>query len=102
MAVGGCRRRFCRMALSRIQPYGGTVIYSFIGAKLMKLIKLKVLIYALCLLFAYYLGYCQAKVQIVEKQVEVIKYVKVQQNKILSAPPASRLELLELMRRGKL
>lgn len=64
--------------------------------------KIKVLVYAICLLFAYYLGYTQAKVQIVEKQVEVIKYVQIKQNQILSAPPASKPELLELMRNGKL
>lgn len=64
--------------------------------------KVKVLVYAVCLLFAYYLGYSQAKVQIVEKQVEVIKYVQIKQNQILSAPPASKSELLELMREGKL
>ena len=64
--------------------------------------KVKVLVYAICLLFAYYLGYTQAKVQIVEKQVEVIKYVQIKQNQILSAPPASKLELLELMHRGQL
>ncbi len=64
--------------------------------------KVRVFVYAGCLLFAYYLGYAQAKVQIVEKQVEVIKYVQTKQNQILSAPPASKLELLELMRRGKL
>lgn len=64
--------------------------------------KVKVLVYAFCLLFAYYLGYSQAKMQVVEKQVEVIKYVQIKQNQILSAPPASRLELLELMRHGQL
>lgn len=64
--------------------------------------KVKVLVYAICLLFAYYLGYTQAKVQIVEKQVEVIKYVQIKQNQILSAPPASKFELLELMRHNRL
>ena len=64
--------------------------------------KVKVLVYAVCLLFAYYLGYSQAKVQIVEKQVEVIKYVQTKQNQIQSAPHASKLELLELMRRNRL
>ena len=64
--------------------------------------KIKILVYAVCLLFAYYLGYSQAKIQVVEKQVEVIKYVQTKQNKIQSAPHASKHDLLKLMRRGTL
>lgn len=64
--------------------------------------KIKILVYAGCLLFAYYLGYSQAKIQVVEKQVEVIKYVQIKQNQIQSAPHASKHDLLELMRHGKL
>ncbi len=64
--------------------------------------KVKVLIYAFCLLFAYYLGYSQDKIQIVEKQVEVVKYVHTKQNKILSSPNADKSDLLKLMRDNRL
>lgn len=50
----------------------------------------------------YQYGKSQSRVEIVEKKVEVIKYVAQQKAKILSKPNASRDELLELMRSGKL
>lgn len=64
--------------------------------------KLKVIIYAFVLLFSYFLGYSQAKVQIIEKQVEVIKYVDLQKSKIQASPHASKSDLLKLMRHSKL
>ena len=51
-------------------------------------------------------GYCygksRARVQIVEKQVEVIKYVAKKRAKIQAQPNAQRDELLKLMRSGEL
>lgn len=47
-------------------------------------------------------GKSQAKTQIVEKQVEVIKYEAKKRAKIQARPNANRDELLELMRTGHL
>jgi len=99
MAVGGYCGGNYDVTFTGIRLCNGTVFCAFIGAKFM---KIKVLVYAFCLLFAYYLGYSQAKIQIVEKQVEVIKYVQTKQNKIQSAPNASKSDLLKLMRRNRL
>ena len=62
---------------------------------------------ALCVALAagfggYLYGKSQAKVEIVEKQVEVIKYVAREKAKIQARPHAGRRELLELMRAGRL
>lgn len=50
----------------------------------------------------YFYGKSQAKTQIVEREVEVIKYVAQKRAKIQARPNASRTELIELMRRGAL
>ena len=50
----------------------------------------------------YLYGKSQAKTQIIEKEVEVIKYVAQKRAKIQARPNASRTELIELMRKGKL
>ncbi|MBP5215827.1 MAG: hypothetical protein J6039_04640 [Alphaproteobacteria bacterium] len=48
----------------------------------------------------YLYGKSCAKTQIIEKQVEVIKYVAQKRSKIQAEPNAPRTELLELMRGG--
>lgn len=50
----------------------------------------------------YLYGKSRAKVQVMEKQVEVIKYVAQKRSKIQAEPNAPRTELLELMRKGLL
>ncbi len=50
----------------------------------------------------YFLGRSHAKTEIVEKHVEVIKYVEKKTAQIHARPNAGRHDLLELMRRGKL
>lgn len=50
----------------------------------------------------YLYGKAQVKTQIVEREVEVIKYVAQKRAKIQASPNASRTELIELMRQGKL
>jgi hypothetical protein len=50
----------------------------------------------------YLYGKSRAQTQIVEKQVEVIKYVAQKRAKIQARPNASRAELLELMHKGEL
>ena len=50
----------------------------------------------------YLYGKSQTKTQIIEKEVEVIKYVAQKRAKIQSHTNASRTELIELMRKGKL
>ncbi len=56
---------------------------------------------ALCFL-SYRLGMSNAKIQVIEKQVEVIKYVEKERAKIHSKPAAGRIELLNRMRAGQL
>lgn len=50
----------------------------------------------------YLYGKSRAKTQIVEREVEVIKYVAQKRAKIQAQPNASRTELIELMRKGEL
>lgn len=50
----------------------------------------------------YLYGKSQVKTQIIEKEVEVIKYVAQKRAKIQARPNASRTELIELMRKGEL
>ena len=50
----------------------------------------------------YLYGKSQAKTQIIEKEVEVIKYVAQKRAKIQARPNATRTELIELMRKGEL
>lgn len=56
----------------------------------------------LAALGGYLYGKSQAKTQIIEKEVEVIKYVAQKRAKIQAKPNASRTELIELMRKGEL
>ncbi len=60
---------------------------------------------ALC--FAFYqvgqtVGEGKAKIQVIEKEVEVIRYVEKKKADIYSQPNATRDDLLELMRGNKL
>ena len=60
---------------------------------------------ALC--FAFYevgqeSGRSEARVQVIEKQVEVIRYVEKKKAEIHARPNAGRDDLLKLMRAGKL
>ena len=68
----------------------------------MKTIGLGVIICMLAALGGYFYGKSQAKTKVIEKQVEVIKYVAQKQSKIQAQPHAGRDELLELMRTGQL
>jgi len=62
---------------------------------------LLIMIAALCGV-CYELGKSRAKVKIVEKRVEVAKYVEKKRAQIHARPNANRDVLLERMRRGKL
>lgn len=58
-------------------------------------------------LFAFYeagqeVGRSEARVQVIEKQVEVIRYVEKKKAEIHARPNAGRDDLLKLMRAGKL
>ena len=60
---------------------------------------------ALC--FAFYevgqdVGRSEAKIQVIEKQVEVIRYVEKKKAEIHARPNAGRDDLLKLMRAGRL
>lgn len=64
-----------------------------------------VMVAALC--FAFYEagqanGRKEAKIQIIEKEVEVIRYVEKKRAEIQAKPNAGRNALLELMRAGRL
>lgn len=61
------------------------------------------LVMVIVLCFAFYeIGKKQAKIEVVEKQVEVIRYVEKQKSLIQARPNVGRSDLLELMRAGKL
>lgn len=49
---------------------------------------------------SYQLGKANSKIQVIEKQVEVVKYVEKERSEIQARPHATRLELLERMRAG--
>ncbi len=62
---------------------------------------------AIVICFSFYkvgqrVGQSEAKIQIVEKQVEVIKYVEKKKADIYSKPNATRSELIGLLSKGKL
>lgn len=63
---------------------------------------LRVIILALLLLFSYFLGQSHCQNKIITKEVEVIRYAKTQDNKIMAQPHAAKPELLELMRQQQL
>lgn len=68
---------------------------------------MKILLFSIMMsLMAAYGGYLYGrscvKTQIIEKQVEVIKYVAQKRAEIQARPNAERTELLELMRAGRL
>lgn len=73
--------------------------------QIVRIVAALVMIAALC--FAFYevgqrVGRSEAKIKIVEKQVEVIKYVERKKAEIQAKPNAGRSDLLELMRAGRL
>ncbi len=59
-------------------------------------------LYLSCLAGAYLLGRSHAELKIVEKRVEVVKYVNAKKVEIRNKPNAGRDELLKLMYEGKL
>ena len=73
--------------------------------KLIRWAVTMLMVAALC--FAFYeagqeVGRSEAKIQVVEKQVEVIRYVEKKKAEIHARPNAGRNDLLKLMRAGKL
>lgn len=73
--------------------------------RIVRALALVLMVAALC--FAFYevgqrVGRSEAKIKIVEKQVEVIKYVERKKAEIQAKPNAGRSDLLELMRAGRL
>ncbi|MCQ2735230.1 MAG: hypothetical protein MJ212_04720 [Alphaproteobacteria bacterium] len=68
----------------------------------MKVVLMWILSVSAALFAGYLYGKSCAETQIVEKQVEVIKYVAQKRAKIQTKPNAGRDELLNLMRTGNL
>ena len=73
--------------------------------KLIRWAVTMIMVAALC--FAFYevgqkVGRSEAKVQVIEKQVEVIRYVEKKKAEIHAKPNAGRDDLLKLMRAGRL
>lgn len=68
----------------------------------MKIVVLCLMMSVLTTYGGYLYGKSQAKTQIIEKQVEVIKYVAQKRAKIQARPNAHRDELLELLRNNQL
>lgn len=63
---------------------------------------MRIVVWALLLIFSYFLGQAHCQNQVVTQQIEVIKYVKTKQAEIVARPHAAKPELLKLMRDGKL
>lgn len=68
----------------------------------MKMVALCLIMNVLTAYGGYLYGKSQAKTQIIEKQVEVIKYVAQKRAKIQAQPNAHRDELLKLLRNNQL
>ena len=68
----------------------------------MKVVIMWILSVSAALCVGYLYGKSRTETQIVEKQVEVIKYVAQKRAKIQAQPNAHRDELLNLMRKGNL
>lgn len=68
----------------------------------MKMLVLCVVMSLMAAYGGYLYGRSRVKTQIIEKQVEVIKYVAQKRAAIQARPNAERTELLELMRAGRL
>lgn len=68
----------------------------------MKMVALCLMMSVLTAYGGYLYGKSQVKTQIIEKQVEVIKYVAQKRAKIQAQPNAHRDELLELLRNNQL
>ena len=68
----------------------------------MKMLVMWGLSVSAAMLAGYLYGKSRAETQIVEKQVEVIRYVAQKRAKIQAQPNAHRDELLNLMREGSL
>ena len=73
--------------------------------RIVKIVSCLLVVAALC--FAFYqvgqtVGEGKAKVQIVEKEVKVIKYVEKKKAEIYSKPNLSRDSLLDLMHKNSL
>ena len=68
----------------------------------MKSVFLVVLMCIFSAFGGYLYGKSQIQTKIVEKQVEVIKYVAQKRSQIQARPHASRDELLKLLREGEL
>ena len=65
------------------------------------MIKIILLATILCVV-SYALGRSHAKIEVITEQVEVIKYVEKEKNKIHSRPNADRTALLALMYADKM
>ena len=65
------------------------------------MIKIILLVMILCVA-SYALGRSHAKIEVITEQVEVIKYVEKEKNKIHSRPNADRTALLALMYADKM
>lgn len=88
VAVGRCFNRFC-IVVNMLVRWAVTII----------------MVIALC--FAFYeigqtVGESKAKIEVIEKKVEVIRYVEKKKADIYSLPNATRDELLRLMHANKL
>lgn len=73
--------------------------------KLIRWAVTMLMVAALC--FAFYevgqeVGRSEARVQVIEKQVEVIRYVEKKKAEIHAQPNASREQLLDLMKKNML
>lgn len=82
--------------------FKGGFVFAFERDIVMKIVVIWSLSVLAALFAGYMYGKSRAETKIVEKQVEVVKYVAQKRAKIQARPNARRDELLELMRAGRL
>ena len=63
---------------------------------------LRIILLIMVFVSVYIIGYSNCHNKVVSKQIEVIKYVRKENAKIISRPNALKPELLELLRSNKL
>lgn len=93
------------MELGRVAVGSGIFRICYMVNSLVRWAVTMLMAAALC--FAFYetgkkVGENQAKIQVIEKEKEVIRYVEKKKALIQSRPNAGRDDLLKLMRAGKL
>ena len=61
----------------------------------------KIAIWAVVLIFSYFLGHSQCQIKNATQKLKEVQYVSKQEKEIMAQPHADKSDLLELMRHSK-